>query len=162
MKMTIRSKKAQNLPQEPVYTIYFMIAAALIALGAVFLVVFTSSYQVETTSILGDLESIVLEFRLLNSPECFVYQDKITKRIYSHTIDLEKFTQERVSKCISPVSSVCFKAELKAGENVIKSLQSPNYKAPEKVEVSIWPVKIKSQDQEKSGFMVISTSKKCR
>lgn len=155
------SKKAQTMPQEPTYAIYFMIAAALLAMGAIFLVVFTSSYQVETTSILGELESIVMEFRLLNSPECFVYQDLTTKRIFPHVIDLVKFTDERISECISPVSGICFKAELKSNNKIIKSVKSQNYQAPHDIKVSAWPVIIKGNGLEKSGFIIISTSRSC-
>lgn len=153
-----KSKKAQELPSTPDYTIYFMIAAAIIAIFALFLVIITSVYQVETTTILGNLESSVMEFRLLNSPECFAYQDKVTKRIYSHTIDLEKFNQERVMKCIGLQSSVCFKAELLG--SIAKSV-SWNYRKPQEVRVTIWPVTVKSKDIEKSALMAISTSKKC-
>ncbi|MFC1731643.1 hypothetical protein ACFL6I_15105 [candidate division KSB1 bacterium] len=157
----LKNKKAQSLPEEPNYAIYFMIAAAIIAMFAIFLVIATSTYQVETTSILGGLESSVLEFKLLNSPECFVYQDKITKRVYSHVIDLEKFTDETVSKCINPWSKVCFSAELNIDDKTIRTVKNSRYIAPKEVKVSIWPVKIRSKDDEKSGFMHIKTSKQC-
>ena len=152
------NKKAQELPGTPEYTIYFMIAAAIIAIFALFLVIITSVYQVETTTILGNLESAVMEFRLLNSPECFAYQDKTTKRIYAHTIDLEKFNQEQIPKCIGLQSSVCFKTELLG--SIAKSV-SWNYRRPEEIKVSVWPVMVKGKDTEKSALMAISTSKRC-
>ncbi|MFO8016668.1 MAG: hypothetical protein R6U32_06185 [Candidatus Woesearchaeota archaeon] len=155
----IESKKAEG-PGAPNYAIYFIISGVIIALFAVFLVIATSAYHVETTSILGGLQSTVAEFRLLNSPECFVHQDDDTERIYSHIIDMEKFDEERLEGCMGEGSPVCIKVDLEYDDEAT-SLETPNYKNPEEIKVSRWPVVVKEDDELKRGEMRISTSKKC-
>lgn len=156
-----RAEEVEETPEAPNYSIYFMIAGAIIALFAVFLVIATSTYQVEVTSILGNLESTVMEFRILNSPDCFIYQDPVTKRAYPHVIDLERFTEESVMRCISPSSVVCFECELEVGGNVVGTVESQNYRFPQDIKVTLWPVKVRIKDGERQGFMRISTSKTC-
>jgi len=156
-----RGEGEERTQEAPNYSIYFLIVAIIVPLFAIFLVIATSSYSVETTSILGNLESAVVGFRILNSPECFVYQDEATKRTYPHTIELKKCTPERLEACMGNMSGVCFKSQIKVGGEVMKELQSRNYRRPSEIKVSVWPIKAKDEGEERQGFMIISTSKQC-
>lgn len=161
MWLSKRAEESDETPEASNYAVYYAIAIVIISLYAVFLVIATSAYQVETTSILGNLESAVMEYRILNSPECFVYQDEVTKRIFPHTIELDKFTKENVERCIGPMSKICFKSDLWVGSSLIISLQSTNYVAPKEIEVSMWPIIVKGRSEEKTGIMTLSTSNLC-
>lgn len=172
------SKKAEEstTPEAPNRAIYFIIAAAIISIFAVFLVIATSSYQVETTSIIGNLENVVLEYRLLNSPECFAYQDKTTKRVYPHVIDAEKFTNERALECIHTYSGLCFEAILDPDGKLVSMMTDIGYEnfafsnairvgnlkyGGRDIKVNIWPITLKDKGNEMQSFMVIRTSSGC-
>jgi hypothetical protein len=47
-----------------------------------------------------EIEPTVYEARLLYSPNCFAYQDPSTLRVYTGTVDLQKFNEDVLRRCV--------------------------------------------------------------
>lgn len=82
-------------------TTIMMYASIIFILAAVILGMVTLLTQQFKSSIVPEnLEREVYEAMLLYSPNCFAYEDPITKRVYSGTIDLKKFNEKTLRDCI--------------------------------------------------------------
>lgn len=80
-------------------SIYWMIAS-IVSIIAIFALVFIFTiHQGKLISQPPELEAELIALRFVNNPDCFAYQDPITSRVYTGTIDLEKYTQENLDKC---------------------------------------------------------------
>ncbi len=80
--------------------IIFYGVAALVLVVAFFLIVWlVSSGKSNISKIPEGLENYLITQRFLNSPSCFIFQDKDTGRAYPGIIDLKKFNQEYLNKC---------------------------------------------------------------
>lgn len=92
----LKSKKGSEF--WPPYTV---IPWILFGIGLGFLVVFVAFIVLEIGSeqikIKENLESFSLMQRLLESPDCFIYD--IDDIVLNNVIDVNKFTEERLDKC---------------------------------------------------------------
>lgn len=82
-------------------TIYWgisMLIISIIVLAYVFIIV---GYKERLTVYPPELIAELLSLRFTNAPECFAHQDPVTKQTILGTIDLSKFTIERLNKCYS-------------------------------------------------------------
>ena len=79
-------------------TIYWMIASFIIGVLMIAFVIFIVGYQGKLTAIPGELKTGFITLRFVTNPDCFAYQDA-TGRTFPYTIDLSKFTEERMNLC---------------------------------------------------------------
>lgn len=163
IKKLIRSKKGQDMPSESEYTIYFIIAAIIIGLFAMLLTIAVSNYRTSTSIIADDLKTTIAEYRLLNSPDCFAYEDKGLKRTYPTTIDIGKFTQERLDSCMGQLGyGICFNLELKnMGDKSVKDIKTKNYKSPKSIMTEDWPVNVIDKDNIYPAVLRINSGRQC-
>lgn len=89
--------------------IYWMIAGVVITMTVIGFALIMSSYQNKLIDIPPELKAELFVLRFLNTPECFTYQDSITGRIFPGTIDLSKYTQERLNLCYQTEKEKGFK-----------------------------------------------------
>lgn len=94
MKM-MKSKKGIESTTLMMYaSIIFILATVIIGMVSLL------TQQFKSSIVPVNLESEVYESMLLYSPNCFAYEDPITKRVYSGTIDLKKFNELTLRNCI--------------------------------------------------------------
>lgn len=80
--------------------IYWSIAVFMVLVAALFLMfVLLPQYKGSLVEVPEELRAELISLRFVNTPECFMYQDPVTGRIFAGVIDLQKFTQERMDKC---------------------------------------------------------------
>lgn len=163
IKKLARSKKAETMPLEAEYTLYFIIAAMIIGLFATILTIAVSNYKTSTSIITDNLRTTIAEYRLLNSPECFAHEDKALKRIYPSTIDIGKFTQERLDSCMGQLGyGICFNLELKKMDgSSIKNIKTKNYKSPKNVETGDWIVNVFDNNDVHAAILKINRGRQC-
>lgn len=77
--------------------LYYVVALMIIALLFIYISNAIYKYQNKGFENLNNIKGIGV-INKVNS--CFYYQDKETGRIYANTVDLEKFTQETLNKCL--------------------------------------------------------------
>jgi hypothetical protein len=80
-------------------TIFWMIAGFLIAIIILAFTFTIADYRSKLTYVLPQMKAEFITLRFANIPQCFAYKDDLTGRVYSSTIDLEKFTKERLFSC---------------------------------------------------------------
>ena len=80
-------------------SISWMIMGSILTMAVLVLAIVLSIYQSTIFSVPGELQASIISQRFVNTPECFTYQDPVTGRIYPGTIDIQKFTQERMNDC---------------------------------------------------------------
>ncbi len=79
--------------------LFFLIAVALILVMIVGLVWIFSAYTSVKLTTSDILYYTVYESRFLSSPDCFAYSDFNTGNVYVGTIDIAKFTSDRLNSC---------------------------------------------------------------
>jgi len=79
-------------------TIYWMITGFVITLIILAFVLILANFKGRVQSVPPELNAEFISLRFTNIPECFAYQDPVTNRIYSGTIDIKKFTNERMKE----------------------------------------------------------------
>ncbi len=80
-------------------TIYWTIAGVIITMVVFAYVLILSSYAGRLTFVPNQLRGELISLRFTNTAECFAYQDTVTGRVYPGTIDLAKFSEERLNNC---------------------------------------------------------------
>ena len=71
--------------------------------GVMIYLVYTAKAQ--TDGVFDGLYDKIYETRLLYSPLCFAYQDSNSERTFTGLIDLKKFSQQNLDKCVGLTSS---------------------------------------------------------
>ncbi len=89
--------------------IYWMIAGVLITATIIAFALIMSGYQRKLVEVPEELRAELISLRFVNAPECFTYQDSVTGRVFPGTIDVNKFTQERLDKCYRTATEKGFK-----------------------------------------------------
>ena len=119
------NKKADISGRKVVFYIIFGFMAAMAFLIIVFLIPSKAS---EISTIPRGLEDYILINRLLNSKDCFAFQDQAAKRTYEGIIDISKFNQQNLDKCYSEkdTSLKAYRIELQY-ENEKKSIATANW-----------------------------------
>jgi len=114
----------------------FFWAIVLMLVMAIFMgVIMWLVFQAKGTTegVFEGLEDKMYESRMIYSPNCIAYKDELTGRTYSGTIDLHKFTDQNMERCI-PLSDVNERAIIielsyrnSEGEYVYKSIRTSNW-----------------------------------
>lgn len=91
-----KGESAFENAQTVIFLTVMMFAVTILVFTFVFLL---NSYERGLTAVPGKLEAELISLRFANNPECFAYQDKETKRIFSGIIDLAKFNEQQMSVC---------------------------------------------------------------
>lgn len=113
----MKSKKASFIiSSEMVIWIWRFLFLIVVSIIFVFIL---SSYVHREIKI-ADLQENILITRLLYSQNCFGYEDV---RIYPGIIDLEKFNEENLKKCIAHENRIKFKLTLSNEANEIKTIK---------------------------------------
>ncbi len=79
--------------------IYWMIAGFVIAILMLAFVIIVVGYQGKLTAVPAEIKAQFVSLRFFTNPDCFAYQDPITKRVFPYTIDLSKFTEKQMESC---------------------------------------------------------------
>jgi len=118
-KLTIKSlnKKGFGIISEADGILFWLIVVVVVALCAIFAV--SWALALRDVYLNTDLEAYSYDARLIYSPQCFAYQDEITGRVYTGTIDVLKLKPEVLNECIplSGVANYALSAELKTTNN---------------------------------------------
>ncbi len=81
-------------------TIYWMIAGFVMAMVMIAYVMIIGGYKARLMEMPKEIKSEFVTLRFVNNPDCFAYQDAVTKRVFPFSIDLTKFKEEkRMDKC---------------------------------------------------------------
>lgn len=80
-------------------TIYWMIVGFTVSMLIIAFAFLISGYKEKLTGIPGELKADFISLRFVNNPDCFAYQDPNTNQLYLGSIDLTKFTQDRLDDC---------------------------------------------------------------
>ena len=79
---------------------FFFIGAGLFLVGMIFFFAFViSDYHNKIVQVPNQLRAELISMRFGNIPECFAYEDPITKRVYPGVIDLAMFTNDTMFRC---------------------------------------------------------------
>ena len=82
-------------------SIFWMIAAALIALMVMGLVFLIADFRGSITDVPGATKANLIALRFTTIPDCFAYQDEKTGRVYVGTVDEAKWNTEQLNRCYS-------------------------------------------------------------
>ena len=90
-----RGDGAFTLMYKVVFSIFFIIVVTMIfiAFGTLLF-----SYKSSLMAVPSELQADVIAYRFTHSADCFGYTDE-TGRVYSRTVDLSKFTVEKLNAC---------------------------------------------------------------
>lgn len=91
-------RKGDISGRKVIFYIVFSFIASIVFLLVVHM---AASDKSKITEVLPGLEEYLIMQRFLTSPNCFVYQDADTGKVYAWTIDLQKFNEDRLNKCYS-------------------------------------------------------------
>ncbi len=111
-------------------SIYWMIVAFIVTMLILVFTFLLSGYKERLVGVPGELEADFVSLRFFNNPDCFAYQDPATGKNYLGSIDLSKFTQERLDACyVTPEQSghQQLNFRLKLANTVATGLETNNY-----------------------------------
>jgi len=95
----LRGKKGESAFEVAETSIFYIVILPIIALIVIAFVFFLNSYANKLAAVPDEIKAEIISLRFTNIPECFAYQDLETGRVYSGTIDLEKFNEEQMNEC---------------------------------------------------------------
>jgi len=110
-------------------TIYWMIAGFVMAMVMIAYVMIIGGYKARLTEVPNEIKSEFIALRFVNNPDCFAYQDPVTKRVFPFSIDVTKFKEEkRIDKCYLTEKEKGYKTfNFKLSLGQYGSLQTNNY-----------------------------------
>ncbi len=79
--------------------IYWILAGFVIAVLMLAFVIIVGGYQGRLMAVPSGIKAQFVTLRFFTNPDCFAYQDPITKRVFPYTIDLSKFTEKQMTGC---------------------------------------------------------------
>ncbi|MFC1686846.1 hypothetical protein ACFL0E_00630 [Nanoarchaeota archaeon] len=80
-------------------SLYWMVIGIVVTIVVFVFAFILASHQNRLTKIPSELKSELLSLRFVNNPDCFTYQDSVTKRVFPGIIDLTKFTDDDLLNC---------------------------------------------------------------
>jgi len=97
---------------------YWAIAGTVLTVLTLIFAFTISAYISQVTNTPPEIKVNLISSRFVNIPECFAYQENITKAVYPGVIDLDKFTDEQMLKCyktsdIGGIKTYNFRLKLK-------------------------------------------------
>lgn len=81
--------------------LFYAIVSFMSAIIIFFMIFFINYKRSEIADIPIGVEDYLISYRFLNSPMCFAFEDKESKRSYPQVIDIEKFTEQNLNNCYS-------------------------------------------------------------
>ena len=95
------NKKAQfDLAKKQIYFMIIGFVMTLILIGTFMMM---SKYKANLMEYPPELESSLINMGFVNNPGCFAYQDESSGRVFHNTIDIKKFTNERMNNFCYPL-----------------------------------------------------------
>jgi hypothetical protein len=94
-----KGKKGESAFEVAETSIFYIVMITVIVMIVLAFVFLLGSYTNKLTAVPDKLKAELVASRFINIPECFAYQDPITKRVYSGIIDLEKFNENQMNNC---------------------------------------------------------------
>lgn len=85
--------------------IYYLVAIFVIVAGFFIVLWLVLSNKSDMSEIPAGIEDYLTLQRFLNSPSCFAFTDKDTKRVSAWLLDASKFTQETLGNCYNAGST---------------------------------------------------------
>lgn len=123
---------------------WLLIVVPIAALLLGFMVAWTTGLK--NSYIPEGLESKVYETRLIYSPECFAYKDRVTGRVYTGVIDISKFNDNVLEECV-PLKGFdvqALGAELVSADGQSREVRTDNWDRPsEKIITNSYVVDIR-------------------
>ncbi|HLD89054.1 MAG TPA: hypothetical protein VI894_02505 [Candidatus Nanoarchaeia archaeon] len=147
----LKNKKSQGIFDVARKSIFWVIVAFVLAVMFIVFFFITAKYNLVPFEKSQEIQKIIYIERFENS--CFAYQDDIG-RVYSETIDWDKFTQQNMDSCY-PASkeNFAFELTLKIG-NDEKMVRSKNFvSARSQLTKSIFVFK---DNKKQEGELIIS------
>ncbi len=132
--------------------LYYVVAIMIIAIVFVYASNAIGKYQDEN---LQNLESIKGLGIINKANSCFYYEDKEIGRVYANTVDLEKFKQGNLEKCMNMAVKVKL-TKLKAKEMISLAYKEDNIREPQTLRKLV-TIKEKGKDEE--GLLQVEVSK---
>ena len=80
-------------------SIYWMIASIIIVVVVLLFAALIAGYQEKLTAFPPELRAELISLRFIHNPDCFAYQDPDSERVITGSIDLNKFTPQRLDSC---------------------------------------------------------------
>ncbi|MBI2573376.1 hypothetical protein HYV86_05930 [Candidatus Woesearchaeota archaeon] len=80
-------------------SMYWLVMGFTISLLLISFVFLISGYKDKLTHVPAEVRSDFISLRFANNPDCFAFQDELTGNVIIGSIDLAKFTQERLDDC---------------------------------------------------------------
>ena len=108
------------------FTFYWIIAGILLTMAIFASAIVISSYQSKVLEIPGELEAQLITLRLVNNADCFAFED-LAGHVVQSSIDMDKFTQERLDDCYFPGGKQGFRDITFGLELEEESLRTENY-----------------------------------
>lgn len=121
-------------------TIYWMIAGFIIAMVVLAFAITLGSYRSRLTEVPPRVQAELIALRFANNPDCFAFVDEHTGVVSPKTMDLQKFTAERLNQCYSTDPEKGFKTfnfRLKL-ESTGEELLTNNYFHQDKDDLTIF------------------------
>lgn len=143
------ARKGLTESNKMLYWTVIVLPFIIILTGVVILVVFNVRESIG--GVLPGTEELIIETRLLYSPNCLAYKDQYTGRVYTGMIDLDKFTEETLTSCVHYTSATdpALRLELTytdfEGEQIAESITTQNFdlKRHGSLKIKAFPVQIK-------------------
>jgi len=79
--------------------VYWMIAAVIITFVVFAFAVVVANYKSALGRVPIEMSAEFISLRFVNNPECFAFYDTEAERVFPGIIDIDKFTQEQLTKC---------------------------------------------------------------
>lgn len=121
------NKKGQGY-EEGKMVVYMFFAIFILLIMVLVFAYIINHFKYSTLYTSKDLEENLLMQRFTRSPDCFVYFDYEINRPYPNLLDWEKFTEERLNKCLAH-EKISFRLTLENLDNdKEKVIKSANWK----------------------------------
>ena len=138
--------------------IFWLIFGVVLGFVAIFFVFIISKTGAEQARINGNIESLNLVQRFLESPNCFIYDKEGV--IMNRVIDIEKFTENRINSCYNlnenlfPAFRITLSSE---SAKISKTIKTKNWNDNREAEEKKSPkdVLIYSEGKTNNGAMLI-------
>lgn len=129
MKLNNSKKAMENWPMDTMP--YWMVFTIILGFTAIFFLWTITPFVAKTAEIPEGVESYILIQRFFNSPNCFIYTEEVTGRVYQKLIDWKRFTDENMKKCyqIEDKDVPAFKLTLSVPRtDVTQSVKTSNWR----------------------------------
>ena len=122
----MNSRGQFDVARKTIYWAIISVVITMIVMAYAFIVV---GYKERLTAYPPELTAELISLRFTSLPECFAYQDAL-QRVHKNTLDLEKFSVERMNDCYSTEKEFGYRDmnfRLQLASDATKSLQTNNY-----------------------------------